>query len=309
MLNEPLDLHQAIRHAVEVSTSDIESKTQRLTVQLNAKEHQLRGDTSRLQQAFWNILKNASKFTPEGGAIQVSSRNEPGRIVVEVSDTGIGFEAEEATRIFNAFEQANDTVMREYGGLGLGLAITKATVDAHGGVLRAGKQRARSGRGLHGGIAAAGLSREPWKTVPVSSGASPSAKRDRKRRRTTRVQTIQGSMSDPQAPEPPRALRIIVVENHADTLKWLSLYLEIIGHRVVGVKTVAQAHEALAKDCYDVLISDIGLPDGTGWELLQNASPNPAGVRDCHERFWHERGPRQEQGGRLPASFSQALRA
>jgi signal transduction histidine kinase len=91
----------------------------------------------RLQQVFWNLLKNASKFTPDGGAIRVTSRNEPGRVLVEIADNGVGFELHDAERIFDAFAQANRAVTREFGGLGLGLAISKATVDAHGGMLRA----------------------------------------------------------------------------------------------------------------------------------------------------------------------------
>ncbi len=137
VVREPMDLHVAVQRAVEVASGDLEGKRQHLTVELQAAEHELRGDLTRLQQIFWNLLKNASKFTPQGGAIRVVSRNEPGRIIVEVSDTGIGFEAEAVNRIFQAFEQANSDVARQYGGLGLGLAISKATADAHGGELKA----------------------------------------------------------------------------------------------------------------------------------------------------------------------------
>ena len=137
IVREPVDLHESVRRAVEVAAGDIQGKGQHITVELRAAEHELRGDSTRLQQIFWNLLKNASKFTPDGGAITVTSRNEPGRIVVEVADTGIGFEPEAVNRIFQAFEQANPDVTRQYGGLGLGLAISKATADAHGGGLRA----------------------------------------------------------------------------------------------------------------------------------------------------------------------------
>ena len=96
------------------------------------------GDFARLQQVFWNLLKNASKFTPPGGAIEIRSRCPTADgFVVEVADTGIGMEAEAIERIFHPFEQASATITREYGCLGLGLAIAKATVEAHGGTLRA----------------------------------------------------------------------------------------------------------------------------------------------------------------------------
>ncbi len=132
-----MELHEAIKRAVEVSSSDLEAKGQSLTVTLDAANDRLSGDSARLQQVFWNLFKNASKFTPEGGAIRIRSRNEPGRIVVEVTDSGIGMEAAALERIFTPFEQANPSITREFGGLGLGLAIAQGTVVAHGGELRA----------------------------------------------------------------------------------------------------------------------------------------------------------------------------
>jgi signal transduction histidine kinase len=86
------------------------------------------GDTVRLQQVLWNLLKNASKFTPEGGEIRVTSRNETSLILVEIPDTDIGIEPEALSTIFNAFNQGSEGIAREFGGLGLGLAISKATV-------------------------------------------------------------------------------------------------------------------------------------------------------------------------------------
>ena len=135
--NEPVDLHEAVQRAVEVAGDDAERKRQQVTVALAAGSHEVRGDATRLQQVFWNLLKNASKFTPAGGSIRVLSRGEPGRVVVEVSDTGIGFEPQEAGRLFEAFAQASLEVTQKFGGLGLGLAIAKATVTAHGGTLHA----------------------------------------------------------------------------------------------------------------------------------------------------------------------------
>ncbi len=130
------DLHEAVRRAVEVSTPDIEAKGQRLTVDMSEGSCRLDGDPARLQQVFWNLLKNASKFTPTGGAIEIRARcQEGGEATVEVTDTGIGLEAGAAERIFNPFEQASTSITRQFGGLGLGLAIAKATVEAHGGVL------------------------------------------------------------------------------------------------------------------------------------------------------------------------------
>ena len=132
-----INLHEAVERAVEVSMPDIQAKGQRLTVTLEDQACPYSGDFARLQQVFWNLLKNASKFTPRGGLIEVRSRCQVGdQFVVEIIDSGIGLEADAIARNFRPFEQANVDITREFGGLGLGLAIAKATVDAHGGTLR-----------------------------------------------------------------------------------------------------------------------------------------------------------------------------
>ncbi len=134
---QDMDLHEAARRAAEVSSPDLEAKGQSLTVSLDAGEHRLSGDFARLQQVMWNLLKNAAKFTPEKGAVSLRTRNEPGRVVVEVTDTGIGMEAEALARIFAPFEQADPSITQRFGGLGLGLAIAKGSAEAHGGELSA----------------------------------------------------------------------------------------------------------------------------------------------------------------------------
>jgi two-component system CheB/CheR fusion protein len=137
LLRAPMDVHEAVRRAIEISTPDLDEKGQKLTVSLQATKTELVGDSTRVQQVFWNLLKNASKFTPDGGAIAISTRDEPGRVVITVTDTGFGIEADALERIFEAFAQASKDVTRKFGGLGLGLAISKAVVDAHRGSLRA----------------------------------------------------------------------------------------------------------------------------------------------------------------------------
>lgn len=134
----PLDLHAVVRQAVEVCRVEIEAKGLDFSMRLEATAVVVEGDAGRLQQVFWNIIKNAVKFTPAGGRVEVRSRNEAdGRIVVEIVDSGIGIAAEHLPRIFKPFEQGDAARSRQYGGLGLGLAISLATVEAHGGWLRA----------------------------------------------------------------------------------------------------------------------------------------------------------------------------
>ncbi len=138
LLCAPMDLHEAIRRAVEVSESDMQEKGQRLEVSLEAPRHMLQGDSARLQQVFWNLLKNAAKFTPAGGEIHLRTRSAGTEgIEVEVTDTGIGMAADTLGKVFQPFEQADPSIAQQFGGLGLGLAIAKASVSAHGGTIRA----------------------------------------------------------------------------------------------------------------------------------------------------------------------------
>ena len=132
---EQLDVHAALEQALKTCQPDIETKNLRLRLQLSATKSLVLGDFARLQQVFWNLIKNAVKFTAEGGEIRIQSYNKDGQIVVEVSDTGVGIVPELLTRIFNPFEQGESDSVRQFGGLGLGLALSKATVDAHHGSL------------------------------------------------------------------------------------------------------------------------------------------------------------------------------
>ena len=137
VIPEPMDLHAAIKGAVEICESDIRGNSQTLEISLDAVQHDTVGDPTRLQQVVWNLLKNASKFTRQGGLIRLSTRNENDRFFVSVSDNGIGIEHPTLPTVFEAFTQGGEWVAREFGGLGLGLAISKATVDAHGGTITA----------------------------------------------------------------------------------------------------------------------------------------------------------------------------
>ncbi|MBL0727191.1 PAS domain S-box protein [Piscinibacter sp. HJYY11] len=144
MSHEQVDLHEIIRSAVEVCSDDLQAKPQKLTLALDAPVSTALGDAHRLQQVVWNLLKNASKFTPAQGLIRIGTSVHDGRFRIEVSDNGMGIDVEALPRIFEAFIQGGAWVAREFGGLGLGLSISKATVEAHGGTLRA----ASPGRGL-----------------------------------------------------------------------------------------------------------------------------------------------------------------
>ncbi|HZA95242.1 MAG TPA: CheR family methyltransferase, partial [Burkholderiaceae bacterium] len=132
VVTEPMDIHAAIEGAVEICESDIRGKDQTLTVKLEAQTHVINGDYTRLQQVVWNLLKNASKFTRRGGAIRLTTASGDKKFCVTVSDNGIGIDPNALPTIYEAFTQGGEWVSREYGGLGLGLAISRATIEAHG---------------------------------------------------------------------------------------------------------------------------------------------------------------------------------
>lgn len=136
-----IDAHNVVRKAIAVCMSDFERKNLQITVTLEASKATVAGDSLRLQQVIWNLLKNATKFTPEGGAICISTRNDSaGHLSIEVADTGRGIDGEILPIIFNAFEQGSKTTTRDFGGLGLGLAITKMLVEMHGGQIHASSE-------------------------------------------------------------------------------------------------------------------------------------------------------------------------
>lgn len=130
-----VDLHSILQAAIEVCETAIEQKKLRLKLELTATRSHVQCDVARIQQVFWNLLKNAVKFTPEGGVIRVTSRTENDDIVVEVSDSGIGINPKIISKIFIPFEQGDKSVLKQFGGLGLGLAISKAVIDAHRGTI------------------------------------------------------------------------------------------------------------------------------------------------------------------------------
>src|SRR4029079_16518389 len=147
---EVADGHKIIDQAVQVCRSEVLGKRLQLEAGLAAAHRHVNADPARLQQVFWNLIKNAVKFTPGGGSITIRTRNEDGalgregRFVVEMSDTGIGIEPEVLPTIFDPFQQGETTITRKYGGLGLGLAICRGIIEAHGGTLvaeSAGKDR------------------------------------------------------------------------------------------------------------------------------------------------------------------------
>jgi PAS domain S-box-containing protein len=249
---ESCDVNSLIGLVEEIIREEALEKQIQIEVDLSASHSRLIGDPTRLQQVFWNLLRNAVKFTHAGGRIQIRSYNGETaenigteRVYVEVSDTGIGLDAAAISRIFQPFEQVKLGEHHRFGGLGLGLSIAKAVVDLHQGTLLA------SSAG-HGKGSTFTVSFPVTATVPLVT--SPSAP------------LIGDGESDPSAAEQP--MRLLVVEDHVATLQVLTRLLMRAGHHVCGVGTLAEAHAAAASSTFDAVISDLGLPDGTGLELM-----------------------------------------
>ncbi|MGH7942173.1 MAG: PAS domain S-box protein [Limisphaerales bacterium] len=241
---KPVDIHSALRDAAAIVQADIENKSIELMLNLAASKPVVRGDAVRLRQIFWNVLKNAVKFTPQGGKVSIETRElEGNKLVVAISDTGIGMEPGELERVFGAFAQGT----HHFGGLGLGLAISRALVQLH-----AGSIRAESG----GKDKGAKFSIE----LPVATGLEAYAS------------ASSGAVSAPPAPVkriPTRDIRILLVEDHEPTRSSLTHLLSRRNYKVTPVGSLAEARSILGKIKFHLLISDIGLPDGNGCDLME----------------------------------------
>ncbi|MFL6201653.1 MAG: ATP-binding protein [Thermoanaerobaculia bacterium] len=249
LARKDLDLHEVVGHAIQTSCAgDLATGRRKVEIDLAAEGHHLFGDASRLTQVFWNLLNNAVKFTPEGGTITVRTRDElPGRVVVEITDTGVGIERDVLPRIFDAFEQGEPDVTRRYGGLGLGLAISKAIVELHGG-----------------SIAVRSAGRDQGTTFSVQLPVGP------RRLECAAAPAPAEVAAMAAAPEPPSArLRVLLVEDHSDTAAALADLMRMHGHEVRVAGSVAQALAAAGDGGLDLVISDLGLPDGNGQDLMR----------------------------------------
>jgi len=239
---EDCDAHRIIKNAVETAHSAIAAKQLNVSTDFQAKEYHILADCIRLQQVFWNLINNAVKFTPQGGQIAIRTFNDKaGRFHFEIADTGIGIEPQRLGSLFQPFEQADPSVTRQFGGLGLGLAISKRLVDLHHGKIEA-ESRGRSFGATF--------------TVTLDTLADGSA--------ATALNHRPGSKAA-------KSLRILLVEDHRDTRRTLSRLLTHFGHNVVTADNVAGAMAIMASNNIDAVLCDIGLPDGSGYEVAAQA--------------------------------------
>jgi signal transduction histidine kinase len=234
---EIVDAHTLLRNALEICQFEIEQKKLELRSEFAATKVYLQADPARLQQIFWNLIKNAVKFTPRGGKLRIrTTNNGDGQFRLEVEDSGCGIDPGVLPRIFHAFEQAGRT---QLGGLGLGLAISKALVEAH-----------------HGSISAESQGRDSGATF---TALFPTCERN----------AIPKSSDAPRSTAKRRSVRLLLVEDHEDTNRSLTRMLRRRGYEVHPANDIRSALDIAARKQFDVLVSDIGLPDGSGIDLLK----------------------------------------
>jgi PAS domain S-box-containing protein len=242
---EDCDAHTIIANALETAHSAIAAKELTVTAELEATQSHILADCIRLQQVFWNLINNAVKFTPQAGQITIHTSNDNrGRFLFEITDTGIGIEPQRLASLFQPFEQADPSVTRQFGGLGLGLAISKRLVDLH-----------------HGKIEAESRGRSFGATFKVTLDALPQGSAA-----TGLNHRVNGKTSKP--------LHILLVEDHQDTRRTLSRLLTHFGHNVLTADNVEGAIKIIASNNIDAVLCDIGLPDGSGYEVAAQARVN-----------------------------------
>jgi PAS domain S-box-containing protein len=235
-----VDAHDLLNNALQICQPEITGRKLEVVKQLQSRRHVLLADPARLQQIFWNLINNAIKFTPTGGQVRITTRDREDQEIleVEVSDTGDGIPADKLDRIFDAFEQASRA---NSGGLGLGLAICKALTELHGGTVAAVSD------GRHKGS-------KFTVSLPATSGNAPAA-------------AAEAPKGDGAAATP---LRVLLVEDHLDTAETLQRLLIRRNYEVRMANSVEAAMTAAATFAFDVLVTDIGLPDGNGVDLFQD---------------------------------------
>ena len=240
-----LDAHKAVLNVVEICRSEAGAKRIRVNVALHAVDHHVRADEARFQQMIWNLLKNAIKFSREAGQVTISSANEsPHQLTITVQDKGVGISPNLIGRIFDPFEQASRSLRQRFGGLGLGLAISKSLAQAHNAALVA-------------------------KSDGVEHGSTFSVTME-----TVAFHSQTQALPESDLPISRSVCRILLVDDHADTCEALKRLLTRHGHTVTARHDVRSALETAQNDQFDLLICDVGLPDASGVELMRRLRGN-----------------------------------
>jgi len=242
---ERLEMRGIVERALESVRSLIEQRKHQLSVSLPAEPIWLQGDSTRLEQIVVNLLNNAAKYTDEGGQIWITVEQERGEVVLRVWDTGVGIAPELMPRIFDLFTQAERTLDRSQGGLGIGLSLVEKLVELHGGTVEA--HSAGFGQGSEFIV----------RLPALSSAAEPII---------ARTET---------AKQPAQTSRVLVVDDNMDAADMLVMMLQMFGHEVQAAYTGQTALETAVEYRPDVVLLDIGLPDMNGYEVARRLRQQP----------------------------------
>ena len=262
LVRRQVDLNDLVSQALEICKDGIAEKGLTVETELRATRAHAHADAARVLQAFWNVLKNAVKFSRPGGRVEVQTADgDDGMFVLTVRDEGIGIASDELESIFDTFRQGNRLVTRQFGGLGLGLSIGQSLVELHGGAIRA----ASDGPGRGSTFTIELPADVSLQTAGNGTGlpSDPSAAAE---------DSGTAGHDEEAAVEP---LRLLLVEDHRDTATIMARLLRRMGHCVTISTNLAEARAAADADTFDLVVSDLGLPDGSGNELMR-------GLRDKH---------------------------
>jgi PAS domain S-box-containing protein len=241
----PVDLVMVVNAALDAVRPALEAKDIAVKTNHQQRLRPITGDADRLQQVVWNLLSNASKFTPPGGAVGIKITQDRTHASVEISDTGPGIEQEFLPHVFERFRQADGSTTRTHGGLGLGLAIVRHLVELHGGMIGVENGTVRSGAvfNVKLPLPSADVS------LPTQDSTSPEEQHP-----------ADIDLAD---------LSILIVEDELDALDLLSIDLREHGAKVTGVSSASEALELLRKQEFDLIISDIGMADTDGYSFIK----------------------------------------
>lgn len=250
MSKSVVDGHNVLKSAIATVKAEADAKRIVLHISQDSRVCLVRADAVRLQQVFWNVLKNAVKFTPDQGEIRVSTQVMPDKrlVLISVSDTGLGMTKEEIQQVFEAFAQgdhAKNHGVHQFGGLGLGLSISKMIVKMHSGDIRAHS----GGRGKGATFTI---------ELPLAEGADEDAERENPRLARNRLASSTERLS------------ILLVEDHEPTRSALTRLLKNRHYTVAAASSAAEARSLAQKNRFDLVISDIGLPDENGFDLMND---------------------------------------
>jgi len=260
-----IDLISVIRAAIDSVQPAAEAKGVHLEMVLDAKADRLFGDANRLQQVVWNLLSNAVKFTAKGGRVKIKLEYIDSHARIIVSDTGVGIRPEFLPHVFEPFRQADGTITRRQGGLGLGLAIARQLVEMHGGTLSAASEGEAHGASFTISIPIVTVQTTSPTLLDLKVGATPHL-----RPFGVQLPSLSG-------------VRILAVDDEADTREMVKAVLEECGANVLTAGSAKEAFEALPGWNPDVLICDIGMPGEDGYALIQKVRETEAKQGTKHQ--------------------------